>query len=827
MTRSSRTRNLAKLISAAILIILVVGFLWKIRSISRPRGSISGTIVDTTGSVISGASVTLKNVDNGFVSERTLSESESSFHLARIPPGNYVIQISKATFDEFESAPIAVGPYTAANLGQIVLDFPPALGLHISNVVVEKLLKTPIVVGRVVDRNSQAVADAKVRLLTLGSRQTRETSTNDNGEFEFERLPLGLYAIKVFKQGFKDDITGKLDAFYGKESRIAEIALQREEPTEVKTQTNLDKHVLGSSGKQDVGIIEGTVEGPDKIPISGAYVEALNAPANVYWKQQTNSKGEFLLQALPDGNYIVSISATGFLNLIVKDVSVRTRPVQLGHLIVRPAAPTEEITVISELPLRGRNFQSLKLSNLNPVREHDKKKPDSMTQRILDAHARWVLSNGKQGARCNLRLAELTDIDLRGSNLFGAVFAGADLSNSDLAGVIAEKSVLSGIDLRDSNLSNAYLRASDLSEANLEGTSLLNAQLEDAYALSADFSYADLTGTKSSGAYLYGTNLTNADMSSANLENANLEHALLVGAKLRDAKLNAANLNGAEIAQAVLDHTDFRGAKLDQANLTGAVLVGTELAGTSMAEADFAHAVFEPRSLPDVREFAAAKHLELIRYDHSPDALAALRKQFSDGGYREQERQITYALKRREVEFLRNDCNYTIGLENCLAYGFNRLFFDLTCQYGMNSGRPLELGLLLWFICSFIYAGFIHGSGRAALYRAYAAQLNDAAPRIERIEPSQIKQSTRFSFAPRFLRREIGVLGTAMFFSLMCAFNIGFRDINFGRWLRLLTREEYDIRPAGWVRVVAGWQSLASVYLIALWVLTYFSRPFG
>ena len=67
----------------------------------------------------------------------------------------------------------------------------------------------------------------------------------------------------------------------------------------------------------------------------------------------------------------------------------------------------------------------------------------------------------------------------------------------------------------------------------------------------------------------------------------------------------------------------------------------------------------------------------------------------------------------------------------------------------------------------------------------------------------------------------------ALFFSAMSAFNIGFREINFGRWIRLLTRREYDIKARGPVRVVAGFQSLVSVYLIALWFLTYFGRPFG
>jgi hypothetical protein len=30
----------------------------------------------------------------------------------------------------------------------------------------------------------------------------------------------------------------------------------------------------------------------------------------------------------------------------------------------------------------------------------------------------------------------------------------------------------------------------------------------------------------------------------------------------------------------------------------------------------------------------------------------------------------------------------------------------------------------------------------------------------------------------------------------------------------------------GWVRMVSGLQSLLNVYLLVLWVLTYFGRPF-
>jgi hypothetical protein len=34
------------------------------------------------------------------------------------------------------------------------------------------------------------------------------------------------------------------------------------------------------------------------------------------------------------------------------------------------------------------------------------------------------------------------------------------------------------------------------------------------------------------------------------------------------------------------------------------------------------------------------------------------------------------------------------------------------------------------------------------------------------------------------------------------------------------------LEPAGWVRVVSDLESLLSVYLLAIWALTYLGRPF-
>ena len=82
---------------------------------------------------------------------------------------------------------------------------------------------------------------------------------------------------------------------------------------------------------------------------------------------------------------------------------------------------------------------------------------------------------------------------------------------------------------------------------------------------------------------------------------------------------------------------------------------------------------------------------------------------------------------------------------------------------------------------------------------------------------------------PRFeawLRRGLRRVRLAFYFSLLSAFNLGWRELNVGNWISRLQKREYTLRATGWPRTVAGLQSLLSVYLLALWVLTYFGRPF-
>ena len=66
----------------------------------------------------------------------------------------------------------------------------------------------------------------------------------------------------------------------------------------------------------------------------------------------------------------------------------------------------------------------------------------------------------------------------------------------------------------------------------------------------------------------------------------------------------------------------------------------------------------------------------------------------------------------------------------------------------------------------------------------------------------------------------------ALYFSVVSSFHIGWRELNVGNWISRLQRYEFTYRATGLIRTVSGVQSLLSVYLVAIWALTYFGRPF-
>ena len=287
------------------------------------------------------------------------------------------------------------------------------------------------------------------------------------------------------------------------------------------------------------------------------------------------------------------------------------------------------------------------------------------------------------------------------------------------------------------------------------------------------------------------------------------------------------------------EKADLSGANLSEANLSGADLRGANLSGVKLGgrSSNLRHAIFEPISNPLPAGMATTSGLELVTYATNSGPLSEMRKSFRDLGFRDEERKLTFALRSKAAGDLLRTCRLGIDDENhpydragalgranaCGFYLLNWVGFDLTSQYGMTPGRPPLIGAFLWAAFSLLYATFIHHPGPSGLYvvlkrprRGYEqTQGAQIVPRV--LRPRRGRGRSRYLFF--WLSRELRVLRAAMMFSLMSAFNIGFREVNFGRWMRLLMTREYDIKPVDWARPVS-----ARIFNLMFYIPT-FQRP--
>lgn len=302
-------------------------------------------------------------------------------------------------------------------------------------------------------------------------------------------------------------------------------------------------------------------------------------------------------------------------------------------------------------------------------------------------------------------------------------------------------------------------------------------------------------------------NLCEADLRKAQLAKANLRRANLVRAKLREADLNGANLS----------RSDLRGANLRWAILTNTDLHETKLRDADFREADLAFSVFEPEpgSLPITREITRARNLSQMTFNNSPHALVELREEFKRAGMWEQERAITFAINRAK-----SLQDWRQGIGGKLKSAFNYMLFDITSNYGMSPGRPLLWLSCLILVFSLPYMIALNSLGKGGIWVVWSAD------RIGKDEGSDQPLRVSVEFTLRRPNQVTRMVGLALYFSLLSAFRIGWRDFNVGSWIARLQAHEYSFHATGWVRTLSGVQSLISLYLLVLSVLTYFGRPF-
>ena len=202
------------------------------------------------------------------------------------------------------------------------------------------------------------------------------------------------------------------------------------------------------------------------------------------------------------------------------------------------------------------------------------------------------------------------------------------------------KADLSNKDLRGANLSGALLYKTNLNKTDLRGANLSNAVL-----LEADLSEANLSEADLRGAILSNADLREASLFDANLFDADLRGAILRGANLSNANMLGANLSGADLQDANLSEADLRGA-----NLTNASLRAANLARLRLAYADLTNALYAPAAEPPDPYVAGIQGLSTVRVPSGYETgIMQLRKLLLDAGLWNLEREATYSIRKRRT----------------------------------------------------------------------------------------------------------------------------------------------------------------------------------
>jgi uncharacterized protein YjbI with pentapeptide repeats len=454
-------------------------------------------------------------------------------------------------------------------------------------------------------------------------------------------------------------------------------------------------------------------------------------------------------------------------------------------------------------------------------------------QRILSDHQRWAerwqvrkweKPSDSEG-RANLCNADLVEVDLNKANLFGAKLnkanllvaklnqanlSRAELNEALLVGAELNEADLSAAELTKANLQGAKLNKADLSAAKLNQANLSVANLNEANLSEAEMNEAHLGGSQ-----LNNANLTKAKLNKANLSLANLNKANLVDAELNEADLFVANLNEANLGGAKLNKANLSQAKLQEANLRRA-----SVAGTHLDYADLTAAYYAPSSPAPDAYVAQIKGLETIFFpDGEEVGLVQLRDLLQKAGHRDLERQATFAIESGRT-------NHSIARNNLgdIAEGiFRKVAFDLTTRYGLEPARALFSIAVVWALLIPVYSWPIWRQPRQA---KYASGIYRVLPK-DRIEVRGGKPTLDDpARVERLHIRGLATIAWSAYFSLLSAFQIGFREFSVGTWLSRAQPRNFALEATGWVRTLSGLQSLLSVYLLAMWLLTYFGRPF-
>ena len=428
--------------------------------------------------------------------------------------------------------------------------------------------------------------------------------------------------------------------------------------------------------------------------------------------------------------------------------------------------------------------------------------------------------------------ADLTNVDFRGANLKCADFWDAGLTNVDFRGANLQSAnfrdaiFIEKADFRGAGLQSANFRDAKLTDANFRGAELRCANFKDAEFTDANFSYTDITKVDFKNAKFFRRKQPHgADFKSAYVKSPGPDSGEKDRSCEEDEKIvtsfQGASLVNANFDMAVLTGTNFSGANLQGARFKDANLEKTNVSDANFAFSNLTNAVYTPDSPPPKNYLVGIKGLRTVEFPKDyQHGLVQLRDLLRKSGLRSLEREATFAIEKNKV---RNSLKNGSLSEKSKAW-IQTALFEFTVGWGLYPERALYFVLVLIFLPGLLYAWVIRSQQNKpceshSIFRIRPqGHLKSSGRKMTIAESAQVEHLTVHSLKD--------ALRLGFYFSLLSTFRIGWRDIDIGTWLVQMQFQESHLRGLGRVRFISGVQSLVSAYLLVLWALTYFGRPF-
>ncbi len=326
-----------------------------------------------------------------------------------------------------------------------------------------------------------------------------------------------------------------------------------------------------------------------------------------------------------------------------------------------------------------------------------------------------------------------------------------------------------------------------------------------------------------------GANLTCADFTGATLRGAIFDEASLEGAVFQDVE----DAEGARFNRITAPGADFSGANLKKSSfdravsLAGATFADAKVDDASFAETNLTNALWSPVSAPTPSKIARATGLETLRPVPFGDAkkpslagLQLLARELKKAGESSAEDQVTHAYEAAETRqmWAEADISWDGVLTLALA-GWRRFTWGALTDYGLSPVRALIALLFVAVTFSPLYWVAIPRDGSRSRW-LFRVRPKDA---LDRTGALRVDAAVSGVGANRWDKRVTRALAA----SIESTLNVGFGEVKLAEWLGRLRGVEKETTALGWMRVVAGTQSLVATVVFVLWVWCLLGDPFG